>query len=113
MTNGRHLSLRSATFLVIANMVGVGVFTTSGFALQDLGSRWLVMLAWLLGGSLQQTPGAAQVGLDLRAGDHLYCGYFHGVDGWFPLVAFEGGLLWEAVLRSTLVTWGFAQEPST
>ena len=64
-------------------------------------------------GSLQQTPGAAQVGLDLRAGDHLYCGYFHGVDGWFPLVAFEGGLLWEAVLRSTLVTWGFAQEPST
>jgi APA family basic amino acid/polyamine antiporter len=31
-------------------MVGTGVFTTSGFLLKDLGSPWLVLLAWLAGG---------------------------------------------------------------
>lgn len=36
--------------LVIANMIGAGVFTTSGFALSDLGTPGRVMLAWLIGG---------------------------------------------------------------
>ena len=36
--------------IVAANMIGAGVFTTSGFALADLGSRRWVLLAWLLGG---------------------------------------------------------------
>lgn len=36
--------------LVVANMIGTGVFTTSGFALADLGSPGRVMLAWLVGG---------------------------------------------------------------
>jgi len=40
----------SAVALVVANMFGAGVFTISGFALQDLGRPGLVMLAWLVGG---------------------------------------------------------------
>ena len=36
--------------LVIANMVGAGVFTTSGYALSDLRSPSSVMLAWAVGG---------------------------------------------------------------
>jgi APA family basic amino acid/polyamine antiporter len=31
-------------------MVGTGVFTTSGLLIADLGSAWLVLLTWLLGG---------------------------------------------------------------
>jgi len=46
----RRLGLGSATALVVASMVGAGVFTTSGFALADLGSPWRVLLAWALGG---------------------------------------------------------------
>ena len=42
----------SASLLVIASMIGSGVFTTSGFALADLGDRRWVMLAWLFGGVL-------------------------------------------------------------
>ena len=34
----RSLGLFSATALVVANMVGTGVFTTSGFLLADLKS---------------------------------------------------------------------------
>jgi APA family basic amino acid/polyamine antiporter len=45
-----HLGLTSATALVVANMVGVGVFTTSGFALADLGSPGRVLAAWAVGG---------------------------------------------------------------
>jgi APA family basic amino acid/polyamine antiporter len=36
--------------MVIANMIGTGVFTTSGFLLADLKSPERVLLVWVLGG---------------------------------------------------------------
>ncbi|MCB9915962.1 MAG: amino acid permease [Planctomycetes bacterium] len=45
-----RIGLGSATLLVVASMIGAGVFTTSGFALADLGSRPLVLAAWAVGG---------------------------------------------------------------
>jgi basic amino acid/polyamine antiporter, APA family len=46
----RQLGPGAATALVVANMVGTGVFTTSGILMGILGSPWLVLLTWLLGG---------------------------------------------------------------
>ena len=46
----RRLGLTSSAALVVANMIGVGVFTTSGFALADLGRPEPVLLAWGIGG---------------------------------------------------------------
>jgi APA family basic amino acid/polyamine antiporter len=46
----RRLGQGAATALVVANMIGTGVFTTSGILMNLLGSPWLVLLAWLLGG---------------------------------------------------------------
>jgi len=51
----RRLSGRTATFLVVASMVGTGVFTTSGLLLDDLRSAPAVLLAWGLGGVLAMT----------------------------------------------------------
>ena len=34
--------------LVISNMIGAGVFTTSGFIISDLGDPRLVIFAWLV-----------------------------------------------------------------
>jgi len=50
--NGRAkpFSLKTLVALVIANMIGAGVFTTSGYALADLGSPHAVMMAWVVGG---------------------------------------------------------------
>jgi amino acid transporter len=48
----RRLGTPSLGAIVAANMIGAGVFTTSGFALADLGSPKWVMLAWLIGGLL-------------------------------------------------------------
>lgn len=42
--------LRTAILLVVATMIGTGVFTTTGFLLRDLGSQPAVLMAWLLGG---------------------------------------------------------------
>jgi amino acid transporter len=48
----RRLGLGAASALVVANLVGAGLFTTSGFALADLGdARWL-LLAWVVGGAV-------------------------------------------------------------
>ena len=54
MTEGTRRTLGGPSLgaIVAANMIGAGVFTTSGFALADLGSRDLVLLAWALGGVL-------------------------------------------------------------
>jgi len=55
----------SAGSLVVANMIGAGVFTTSGLALADLGDRRLVLLAWAVGGALA-TCGALSYGAFAR-----------------------------------------------
>jgi basic amino acid/polyamine antiporter, APA family len=66
---GAAIRARSAVALVVANMVGVGVFTTSGFALQDLGDRRLVLVAWLLGGAIALCGALSYGALALRFPD--------------------------------------------
>ena len=50
MSIERRLHVRSAALLVVASMVGTGVFTTTGFLIRDLRSAPAVLLGWLLGG---------------------------------------------------------------
>jgi basic amino acid/polyamine antiporter, APA family len=45
----RQLGVISATALVISNMIGVGIFTTTGFLAGDLGTPSLVLWIWLAG----------------------------------------------------------------
>jgi len=47
-----HIHFRSATALVVANVIGAGVFTTTGFQAADLGHPGIILLLWLLGGLL-------------------------------------------------------------
>lgn len=48
----RHIGLRSATMLVVASMIGAGIFTTTGYQAADLGHPGLIFLLWILGGVL-------------------------------------------------------------
>ncbi len=52
MSNGlkRELGLFSATALVVANMVGTGIFTTSGFIMAELKNPHALVLCWVFGG---------------------------------------------------------------
>jgi APA family basic amino acid/polyamine antiporter len=47
-----HIGFRSATALVIANVIGAGIFTTTGFQAADLGNPYLILLLWVIGGVL-------------------------------------------------------------
>src|SRR5450432_2637605 len=45
----RQLGFVSATALVVSNMVGMGIFATTGFMARDLGSAQLILSVWLAG----------------------------------------------------------------
>jgi len=101
-----RFGLFALTTLVVANMIGAGVFTTSGFALADLGSPGRVMWAWVLGG-LIALAGAASYGMLVRrlpesGGEYLYlreavhplAGF---IAGWVSLLAgFTGAIAFAA-----------------
>jgi APA family basic amino acid/polyamine antiporter len=46
----RRLALGSATALVISNMIGTGIFTTTGFLAGNLGRPFWVLAVWIGGG---------------------------------------------------------------
>lgn len=52
MNNSNSFGRPTLIALVIGNTLGAGVFTTSGFAMGDLGSPVYVLLAWFIGGLL-------------------------------------------------------------
>ncbi|MBF8269337.1 MAG: APC family permease [Gammaproteobacteria bacterium] len=102
-----NLGLVTLIGLVIANMIGAGVFTTSGFALGDLGSPVLVLVAWLIGGIIA-ICGAISYGalsrlLPYSGGEYLFlsrnvhplAGF---IAGWISLLAgFTGAIAYAAI----------------
>jgi APA family basic amino acid/polyamine antiporter len=46
----RKLGLFPITNIVIANMIGAGIFITSGLLMEDLGNPLLLILLWIIGG---------------------------------------------------------------
>jgi len=89
------IGVGSAAALVAGNMIGAGVFTTSGFALADLGSRNAVLLAWLVGGVIALCGALSYVGLAARmpgsGGEYLFLSR-----SVHPLVGFLAG--WVSLL---------------
>src|SRR6476646_2928559 len=47
---GSSVSLLVATAIVVADMVGVGVFTSLGFQVKDIPSGFSILLLWTVGG---------------------------------------------------------------
>lgn len=113
----RLFSVWSLVALVVGNAVGAGIYTTSGFALADLGSREWVMLGWLVAG-LVAIAGAVSYGMLVRhitesGGEYVFlsraihplAGF---IAGWVSLLAgFPGAiafaaLAFEAYLSSAL-----------
>lgn len=96
MSTQRGIGLGTATLLVVANMIGAGVFTTSGFALADLGSPGLVLAAWVVGGGVALAGTLSYAGLARRlpesGGEYAYLRATFGplagfLAGWVSLLA--------------------------
>ncbi len=112
----RQIGLYSATILVVANMVGSGVFTTSGFILTELGSPPMVMLCWLCGGFFALT-GALCYGelgamLPKAGGEYAYLSRAFGplpafLSGWISLiVGFSAPIAAAAIAFATYLLGG-------
>jgi APA family basic amino acid/polyamine antiporter len=91
----RPLGAAPATALVIANMVGTGVFTTTGVLLPELGSPLAVLAVWAVGGVIALAGAAvyAELGtmMPRAGGEYVYLGRaFH------PAAGFLAG--WVALL---------------
>jgi basic amino acid/polyamine antiporter, APA family len=92
----RQLGLYSATALVISNMVGTGIFTTTGFLAGDLGSPSLVLVIWLVG-AVVALVGAfcySELGINFPAsgGEYVYLTRAYGptmgfMSGWVSFFA--------------------------
>jgi APA family basic amino acid/polyamine antiporter len=48
--NSHRISLLTATCIVIANMIGTGIFTSLGFQVGDLPSGFAIVTLWIVGG---------------------------------------------------------------
>ena len=105
--SSKQLGLITLAGLVIANMIGAGVFTTSGFSIGDLGSPRLVLLAWLIGGAIAVT-GAISYGYLVRllpqsGGEYLFLSRnLHPLAGflagWVSMLAgFTGAIAYSAM----------------
>ena len=86
----KELTLISATALVIANMIGTGIFTTTGFLAGDLGRPSLVLGIWLVG-AVMVAAGClsyAELGINFprSGGEYVYLR-----EGWGPAWGFMSG----------------------
>lgn len=82
--------LATLTFLVVANMIGAGVFVTSGYSLASLQSPARVVTAWALGG-LIATAGAVSYGQLSRVMPESGGEYLFLTRAMHPLVGFIAG----------------------
>lgn len=91
-----RLGLISLICLVIANMIGAGLYTTSGFALHSLGRADLVLVVWAIAGVMALcgaiSYGALARRIPLSGGEYLYLSRLIDpsvgfLAGWISLIA--------------------------
>lgn len=86
----KSFGLSTATFVVIASMIGTGVLTTSGFTVAEVGSNQIMLLLWFVGGLVAicgaLTLAELAAALPHSGGDYVFLREAYG-----PLLGFLGG----------------------
>jgi basic amino acid/polyamine antiporter, APA family len=86
----RELTPFSAMALVVANMIGTGIFTTTGFLAADLGRSSLVLGIWVVGGIVALAGclvySELSVNLPRSGGEYVYLR-----EAWGPVWGFVSG----------------------
>ena len=83
----KKVSFLTAASLVVANMIGTGVFTSLGFQLSSVQNTWSILFLWLAGGGLALFGAFAyaELGTHFResGGDYIYLSrLFHPLLGY-------------------------------
>ncbi len=91
----REIGLFSATVVVVANMIGTGIFTTSGFIIAEVPNPWAFQFCWLIGGLFALCGALCYGELGVRCpqagGEYAYLREAFGrrlgfLSGWISLV---------------------------
>ncbi|MFB3923554.1 MAG: APC family permease [Terriglobia bacterium] len=86
----RELTFLSATAIVVSNMIGTGIFTTTGFLAGDLGAPPVVLAVWCAGGvvALAGCFSYAELGINFprSGGDYVFLR-----EAWGPAWGFLSG----------------------
>jgi len=116
-------SLTVAITLVIANMVGTGVFTSLGYQVEPLPSGFAILMLWLLGGvvALSGAMTYAEISTTLKrsGGEYLYLSrIFHPslgfLSGWMSsVVGFAGAISAVAIAIGEYATDAFGISTKT
>ncbi len=115
----RQLGIVSATALVISNMVGIGIFTTTGFLAGDLGTPSLVLWIWVVG-AICAILGAicySELGINFPSsgGEYVYLTQAFGptwgfMSGWVSFFAgFSAPIATAAIAFSSYLGYFFPQ----
>jgi len=80
----------TASCVLVSNIIGGGIFTTTGFMARDLGDPMLILLLWFVG-ALFALGGAMVYGELGAALPHAGGDYVYLREGYGPLAAFLSG----------------------
>jgi APA family basic amino acid/polyamine antiporter len=113
-SGGTKIGWATATAIVIANMVGTGVFTTLGFQLQELQNPSAILLLWVIGGVVALTGAFtyAEIATRLpRSGgeyhflSHIYHPFLGYLSGWVSItVGFAAAIALAAMAIGSYLT---------
>ena len=116
-SSGARFGAFSLTCLVVANTIGAGVYTTSGYTLAALGDPWRVLAVWLLAALLALAGAMSFASLakamPLSGGEYVFLSrLFHPgagfIAGWVSLVAgFAGAQAYGALAMTEYL--GFSE----
>lgn len=110
----QKIGWKTAAAIVIANMIGTGVFTSLGFQLADVQNTWSIIILWLLGGMLGLIGAFsyAELGTHFKesGGDYIFLSrIFHPFVGylyaWISLtVGFSGPIAISALAMTSYLS---------
>ncbi len=119
----RQIGLLTATMLIIASMVGTGVFTTTGFLIRDIGSPAGVLACWGVGGIIALAGALSYAelvtALPSNGGEYLLLSRIYHplvgfMAGWTSLVVgFSAPIAASALAFSSYMQAVFPGSPST
>lgn len=101
----RRIGWFTASCVLVSNVVGTGIFTTTGFMARDLGHPGLILFIWLMGGliALAGALSYSELGtaLPVAGGEYVYLHRAYG-----PLIGFLNGWTSFAVGFSAAIAAG-------
>ena len=113
----RELGLFDAVMLIVGNIIGIGIFVTTGEIAQSLPSPGGILLVWLVGGLLALAGALSFAGLaaslPYSGGDYVYLREAYGslvgfLSGWSSfLVTFSGSIALLAVVFTAFTAFFF------